>query len=210
MWTNLSAEKMLAVAKVASEISVGSRGSQYWRLIALPKCLVTGLSSSASTCAENWIGGRTSTALGADLDVGDKAQRDGGDVERVGDEVEDVPHVMRVLVQAAVPELLDLDPDQAKHPGHDGPLDRRGRRPAALLDVGVLLLAAPHTAQPAVVVEALAGQDEQNCGAEYILPTEPTRCTCSQRKQKYDALWHRNLMKGLRTNCPSVDLGMNR
>ena len=40
----------------------------------------------------------------------------GGDVEGVGDEVDDVPHVAHVLLQPDVPQLLDLTPYQAGHP----------------------------------------------------------------------------------------------
>ncbi len=46
------------------------------------------------------------------LVVSDEPERDGGDVERVGDEVDNVPHVVDVLAQAHVPQLLDLAPDQ--------------------------------------------------------------------------------------------------
>ena len=44
--------------------------------------------------------------------VGDDPERDGGDVERVSDKVDDVPHVVDVLTEANVPKLLDLAPDQ--------------------------------------------------------------------------------------------------
>ena len=40
----------------------------------------------------------------------------GGDVEGVGDEVDNVPHVAHVLLQPNIPQLLDLTPYQACHP----------------------------------------------------------------------------------------------
>ena len=45
--------------------------------------------------------------------VSTQPEADGGDVEGVGDEVDDVPHVADVLLQADVPQLFDLTPDQA-------------------------------------------------------------------------------------------------
>ena len=42
-----------------------------------------------------------------------------GHVERVGDEVHHVPEVAGVLLQPHVPQLLDLAPDEASHPGED-------------------------------------------------------------------------------------------
>ena len=45
-----------------------------------------------------------------DLIVRDDSERNGGDVERVGDEVDDVPHVAHVLAQPHLPQLLDLAP----------------------------------------------------------------------------------------------------
>ena len=47
------------------------------------------------------------------LVVCDEAESNGGDVERVCDEVDDVPHVADVLPQAHLPQLLDLAPYQA-------------------------------------------------------------------------------------------------
>ena len=52
--------------------------------------------------------------------VSTQPEADGGDVEGVGDEVDDVPHVADVLLQAHVPQLLDLTPDQAGHPDLQG------------------------------------------------------------------------------------------
>ena len=48
--------------------------------------------------------------------VGPDPQPNGGDVEGVGDEVDDVPHVAHVLLQPNVPQLLDLTPYQACYP----------------------------------------------------------------------------------------------
>ena len=47
------------------------------------------------------------------IKIGHSPQSDGGHVERVGDEVHDVPHVIDVLLQSHVPQLLDLTPDQS-------------------------------------------------------------------------------------------------
>ena len=44
--------------------------------------------------------------------VGSDPERDGGDVEGVGDEVHHVPHVADVLPHPHVPQLLYLAPDQ--------------------------------------------------------------------------------------------------
>ena len=49
------------------------------------------------------------------IEVGDSSESDGGDVEGVCDEVHDVPHVADVLLEADVPQLLDLRPDEAGH-----------------------------------------------------------------------------------------------
>ena len=46
-------------------------------------------------------------------------QSDCGKVEGVGDEVRHVPHVADVLLCSGVPQLLDLAPDEAGHPGED-------------------------------------------------------------------------------------------
>ena len=56
------------------------------------------------------------------------SQSDGGHVERVGDEVHHVPEVAGVLLQPHVPELLDLAPDEAGHPGQDTELHWGGQR----------------------------------------------------------------------------------
>ena len=45
-----------------------------------------------------------------------------GHVERVGDEVHHVPHVIDVLLEPHVPQLLDLTPDEAGDPGEDAGL----------------------------------------------------------------------------------------
>ena len=45
--------------------------------------------------------------------VGPEPEGDGGYVEGVGDEVEDVPHVAEVLPGPHVPQLLDLAPDES-------------------------------------------------------------------------------------------------
>ena len=45
--------------------------------------------------------------------VGPESEGDGGDVEGVRDEVEDVPHVADVLPGPHVPQLLDLAPDES-------------------------------------------------------------------------------------------------
>ena len=55
------------------------------------------------------------------------SQPDGGHVERVGDEVHHVPEVAGVLLQPHVPQLLDLAPDEAGHPGEDAELHRGGQ-----------------------------------------------------------------------------------
>ena len=44
--------------------------------------------------------------------VSSQSERDGCQIERVGDEVRNVPHVADVLLRPGVPELLDLAPDQ--------------------------------------------------------------------------------------------------
>lgn len=44
-----------------------------------------------------------------------------GYVERVRHEVDYVPHVMHVFLQTHVPQLLDLRPDQSRHPGQYKP-----------------------------------------------------------------------------------------
>ena len=48
--------------------------------------------------------------------ISTQSESDGGDVEGVGDEVDDVPHVAHVLLQPDVPQLLDLTPYEAGHP----------------------------------------------------------------------------------------------
>ncbi len=55
---------------------------------------------------------RLNAKLESDLVVCDQPEGDGGDVERVGDEVYHIPHVIHVLPQAHVPQLLDLTPDE--------------------------------------------------------------------------------------------------
>ena len=50
------------------------------------------------------------------------SQTYGGHVEGVGDEVHHVPEVAGVLLQPHVPQLLDLAPDEASHPGEDAEL----------------------------------------------------------------------------------------
>ena len=45
--------------------------------------------------------------------VGPESEGNGGDVEGVRDEVEDVPHVADVLPGPHVPQLLDLAPDES-------------------------------------------------------------------------------------------------
>lgn len=49
IWIIFKDEKMLAVAKAHSEISVGSHSSQSRRTIRRPKCRICGLRISAST-----------------------------------------------------------------------------------------------------------------------------------------------------------------
>ena len=71
------------------------------------------------------------------------SQPDGGHVERVGDEVHHVPEVAGVLLQPHVPQLLDLAPDEAGHPGEDAELHRGGQGASLVtktqLSVSVLL-----------------------------------------------------------------------
>ena len=55
------------------------------------------------------------------------SESDGGHVEGVGDEVHDVPEVASVLLQPHVPQLLDLAPDEAGHPGEDAELNWGGQ-----------------------------------------------------------------------------------
>ena len=55
------------------------------------------------------------------------SESDGGHVEGVGDEVHDVPEVAGVLLQPHVPQLLDLAPDEASHPGEDAELNWGGQ-----------------------------------------------------------------------------------
>ncbi len=64
------------------------------------------------------------------LVVCDYPEGDGGDVERVGHEVYHIPHVVHVLPQAHVPQLLDLAPYEPCHPRQDAALHDGGRRPA--------------------------------------------------------------------------------
>ena len=47
------------------------------------------------------------------IKIGHGPQSDGGHVERVCDEIHDVPHIIDVLLQTHVPQLLDLAPDQS-------------------------------------------------------------------------------------------------
>ena len=49
-----------------------------------------------------------------------------GHIEGVGDEVHHVPEIAGVLLETHVPELLDLAPDEAGHPGEDAVLHRGG------------------------------------------------------------------------------------
>jgi hypothetical protein len=46
------------------------------------------------------------------LVVGDNAKSHGGNVKRISDKVDDIPHVMRVLLKAHVPQLLNFTPYQ--------------------------------------------------------------------------------------------------
>ena len=55
------------------------------------------------------------------------SESDCGHVEGVGDEVHDVPEVAGVLLQPHVPQLLDLAPDEAGHPGEDAELNWGGQ-----------------------------------------------------------------------------------
>lgn len=50
-------------------------------------------------------------------------ERDRGYVKRVRYEVDHVPHVVHVLLQAHVPQLFHLRPDQPRHPGQYKPTD---------------------------------------------------------------------------------------
>ena len=61
------------------------------------------------------------------IKVCDSPESDGGYVERVGDEVHDIPHVADVFPEPHVPELLDLAPDEAGHPGQDAALHQTRR-----------------------------------------------------------------------------------
>ena len=111
------------------------------------------------------------------IKVGDSSEPDGCDVEGVCDEVHDVPHVADVLLEAHVPQLLDLRPDETGHlqystvqystvqytvvqystnPGEDAALDQRGRG-AALGCAGGRVVPAQH------VLDPLRGQDQQDC-----------------------------------------------
>lgn len=47
------------------------------------------------------------------LGVGYDLERNGGQVQRVHDEVHQVPPVMDVILEAAVPHLLNLSPDES-------------------------------------------------------------------------------------------------
>jgi hypothetical protein len=46
------------------------------------------------------------------LVVGDDAKSHGGNVKRISDKVDDIPHVVRVLLKAHVPQLLNFTPNQ--------------------------------------------------------------------------------------------------
>jgi hypothetical protein len=46
------------------------------------------------------------------LVVGDDAKSHGGNVKRISDKVDDIPHVVRVLLKAHVPQLLNFTPYQ--------------------------------------------------------------------------------------------------
>ena len=50
---------------------------------------------------------------GPHLGVGHDLQGDGGQIEGVHDEVHEVPPVVDVVLEAAVPHLLDLCPDES-------------------------------------------------------------------------------------------------
>lgn len=55
--------------------------------------------------------------------VSDHPERSGGYVQGVCNEVDHVPHVVHVLLQADVPQLLHLRPNQAGYPSQDEPTD---------------------------------------------------------------------------------------
>jgi hypothetical protein len=77
-------------------------------------CCISGSRISASTCSKYpWDNLANSPEAAAHLDKSDGAQRERAQVERVGDEVENVPQVVAVLAQPVVPQLFDLDPDKA-------------------------------------------------------------------------------------------------
>ena len=48
-------------------------------------------------------------------------------IERVSDEVHNIPKVTCILLEPHVPELLDLAPDEARHPGQDAIFHSRGK-----------------------------------------------------------------------------------
>ena len=50
------------------------------------------------------------------IKVGNCPQTNCGNVQGVGDEVDHVPHIAYVLLEANVPELFYLAPDKAHHP----------------------------------------------------------------------------------------------
>ena len=80
--------------------------------------------------------------------ISHSSQSDGGHVEGVGDKVHDVPHVADVLLEADVPELLDLGPDEASHPGQDTRLHQGGFG-SSLGGVGVVtIVPAYHVLYP--------------------------------------------------------------
>ena len=62
------------------------------------------------------------------ITVGSDPQTDGGNVQRICDEVNNIPKVTCVLLETHVPELLDLTPDESSHPGQDTVLHSRGER----------------------------------------------------------------------------------
>ena len=84
------------------------------------------------------------------------SQSNSWQIKRVGDKVHHVPHVADVLLETDVPQLLDLGPDEASHPGQDARLHQGGFG-SSLGGVGVVtIVPAYHVLYP------LWGQYQQN------------------------------------------------
>lgn len=119
MYTSLSELKMLAAENSPSESSMGSHASHCsrgWfhcspRACSRRTCKHTRQYRSLPARSHLPRSPRPAPAP-AYLEVGHDAQRHGGHIQRVGHEVDHVPHVMNVLPETHVPQLFHLTPYQ--------------------------------------------------------------------------------------------------